>query len=135
VSDAEGTFRAVIAAVVEEDIDTAKGLLHEDVVFDWSRSRGPLQGIYRGPDEASSMWVQMQEAWEPLSWEIEVLPQPDTELIVFDSKPLARGRGSGIELQGHGGLIVRVHDGKVIEVTLYQTPEEALAAANDPTSQ
>jgi hypothetical protein len=39
--------------------------------------------------------------------------------------PRARGRGSGIELQGRGGLIVRVRDEKLVSITLFQSPEEA----------
>jgi ketosteroid isomerase-like protein len=131
VSDPEQIFRTTIDAILAEDFETASGYLDADVVFDWSRSRGPLQGVYRGTEGAQSVWVNMQEAWEPLEWELEVIGRPDAERIVVDSKPRTRGRVSGIEMQGHGGLIVRVRDGKIVKVTLFQSPEEALAAAED----
>jgi ketosteroid isomerase-like protein len=122
-------FRTATDAVVEGDLDAAMTYLHEDVVLDWTRSRGPLQGIYRGAGETRKYWEEMLEAWEPTAWDIEEVARPDPETVVLESRPQARGRGSGIELGGRGGVIVRIRDGKVIEVTLFQSPEEALEAA------
>jgi ketosteroid isomerase-like protein len=127
-------FRGATAAIVEGDLDTARSYLHEDIVLDWSRSRGPLQGIHRGSDGARNLWEEMLEAWEPTGWDIEVVGRPDPETVVVESRPQARGRGSGIEMGGRGGIVVRIRDGKLIAVTLFQSPEEALAEAN-PTSR
>ena len=126
----EQIFRSATAAVVRGDFDAAAGFLHEDVVFDMSRSRGPLQGVYTGPDEIRHYWQEMYEAWKPVAWDVEPVGQPDPETVVLESMPRARGRGSGIELQGRGGLIVRVRDEKLLNITLFQSPEEALEAAS-----
>jgi ketosteroid isomerase-like protein len=123
-------FRGATAAIVAGDLDAAMAFLHEDIVLDWSRSRGPLQGIHRGSDGARKYWEDMLEAWRPIAWDLEVVGRPDSDSVVVESKPYARGRGSGIELQGRGGIIVRVRDGKLIAVTLFQSPEEALEAAS-----
>jgi hypothetical protein len=67
----------------------------------------------------------MYEAWKPVAWDVEPVGHPDPETVVLESMPRARGRGSGIELQGRGGLIVRVRDEKLVSITLFQSPEEA----------
>jgi ketosteroid isomerase-like protein len=121
----EQIFRSATAAVVRGDFDAAAAFLHEDVVFDMSRSRGPLQGVYTGPDEIRQYWQEMYEAWKPVAWDVEPVGHPDSETVVLESMPRARGRGSGIELQGRGGLIVRVRDEKLVSITLFQSPEEA----------
>jgi ketosteroid isomerase-like protein len=128
-------FRGATAAIVTGDLDRAMSYLHEDIVLDWSRSRGPLQGVHRGTDGARKVWEDMLEAWEPTGWDIEVVGRPDPETVVVESRPQARGRGSGIEMGGRGGIVVRIRDGKLIAVTLFQSPEEALAEANDTTSR
>ena len=128
-TDPVDIFRRANDAVVGGDLDAALTLVHDDVVFDWTRSRGPLQGLHEGRASARYVWENMLEVWQPVAWEVEVLARPDPETVVLDSKPRARGRGSGIELQGHGGLIVRARDGRLAAVTLFQSPEEALAAA------
>jgi hypothetical protein len=125
-------FRDATAAVVDGKPDAAMRFLHEDIVLDWSRSRGPLQGIHGGSEGARKYWEEMLEAWKPIAWEVEVVGRPDPETVVLESKPYAQGRGSGIELRGRGGLIVRIRDGKLIEVTIFQSPEEALEAAGQP---
>ena len=127
--DPEELFASATAAVLRGDFDAAVHFLHEDVVFDMSRSRGPLQGVYRGREEIRRYWEEMFEAWSPVAWDVQAVAHPDPETVVVESRPRARGRGSGIELQGRGGLIVRIRDGKLTAITLFQSPEEALAAA------
>jgi ketosteroid isomerase-like protein len=129
----EQIFRSATAAVIRGDFDAAAAFLHKDIVFDMSRSRGPLQGVYTGPDEIRRYWQEMYEAWNPVAWDVEPVGHPDPETVVLESMPRARGRGSGIELQGRGGLIVRVRDGKLTSITLFQSPEEALQAVGRRT--
>jgi ketosteroid isomerase-like protein len=131
--DPEEVFRSATAAVIRGDFDAAAEVLHEDVVFDMTRSRGPLQGVYRGRDEIRHYWQEMYEAWNPVAWDVEPVGHPDPETVVLESMPRARGRGSGIELLGRGGLIVRVRDGKLLNITLFQSPEEALQAVSGQT--
>ena len=122
-------FRRLIGAIVDEDLDRATESLADDVVLDWSRSRGPLQGVYKGHAGAREYWQQMFEVWDMVSWTTEVVSQPAPDIVVLESTPRGRGRGSGIEMGGRGGLIVQVSGGKVSRVTLFQSPEEALEAA------
>jgi ketosteroid isomerase-like protein len=117
--------------VVDGELDQALEYLDEDVTLDWSRSRGPLQGTFEGKAGARRYWEDMLDAWKPIAWEVEVVGRPSPDTVVLESKPYARGHGSGIQLQGRGGLIVRVREGKLVAVTLFQSPEEALDAAGE----
>jgi ketosteroid isomerase-like protein len=121
-------FRMASTAVIEGDLDAGMEYLQDDVVFDWTRSRGPLQGLHEGSAAARDVWESMLEVWRPIAWEVEVLARPDPETVVLGSRPRAQGRGSGIELQGRGGLVVKARDGKLARITLFQSPDEALAA-------
>ena len=123
-------FKEVADAIAAGDLDRAMQSIADDVVLDWSRSRGPLQGTYEGHAGARSYWEQMYEVFEFVDWELEVVGRPAPDTAVLESRPRGRGRGSGIEMGGRGGLIVQVRDGKVAHVTLFQSPEDALSAAN-----
>jgi ketosteroid isomerase-like protein len=129
VSDPAEVFRATVAAIVAGDLDEALNYVDEDLTMDWTRSRGPLQGTYEGKSGARGFWEEMLDAWKPIAWDVEVVDRLDPNTVVLESKPYARGRGSGIKLQGHGAVIVQVREGKLCSVTLFQSPEEALEAA------
>jgi ketosteroid isomerase-like protein len=123
-------FGKLTDAIVANDLDLAMSVLADDVVLDWSGSRGPLQGVYRGHAGARRYWGQMFEVWDMVSWTTKVVARPSPDTAVVESRPRGRGRGSGIEMGGRGGLIVQASAGKVDRVTLYQSPEEAIEAAN-----
>jgi ketosteroid isomerase-like protein len=131
MTDPAEVFRAATQAVVAGDLDKALKYLDEDLTMDWSRSRGPLQGTYEGKSGARRYWEDMLDAWKPIAWELEVVGRPALDTVVLESKPYAQGQGSGIELQGRGGLIVRARDGKLVALTLFQSPEEALEWAGE----
>jgi hypothetical protein len=131
MTDPAEVFRAVAQAVVAGELAEALNFLDEEMTMDWSRSRGPLQGTYEGKSGARRYWGDMLEAWKPIKWELEVVGRPAPDTVVLESKPYAQGLGSGIELQGRGGLIVRARDGKLVGLTLFQSPEEALEWAGE----
>jgi ketosteroid isomerase-like protein len=131
VTDPIDVFRAATHAVVAGDLDEALNYLDEEVTMDMTRSRGPMQGTYEGKSGARQYWEDMLGAWQPIDWELEVVGRPDPDTVVVESKPYARGQGSGIELQGRGGLIVKTRAGKLVAITLFQSPEEALEAAGE----
>jgi ketosteroid isomerase-like protein len=67
--------------------------------------------------------------WDDLETVGEEYLDAGEDKVMATIRYTGRGRGSGIELQGHGALIVRCRGGKLVAVTLFQGPEEALAAA------
>jgi SnoaL-like domain len=135
VTDPVDVFRAATEAVVAGDLDEALNYLDDDLTMDWSRSRGPLQGSYEGKSGARRYWEDMLDAWRPIKWDLEVVARPADDTVVLESKPYARGQGSGIELAGRGGLIVQARDGKLVAITLFQSPEEALEWTTGDSSE
>jgi ketosteroid isomerase-like protein len=115
-------------AVPRKAVDEARGLVHEDVEFDWSGSRAPYSGVYRGHAEMEQFWGVWLDAWDEWVPEIAeaVEVEPDTVLIVTNIR--ARGTGSGVPVRAQGASLWRVRDGKVAYAKLFQSKDEALAS-------
>ena len=58
-------------AVRNKAVERGMELVHEDAEFDWSESRAPYRGIYRGHADMEKFWDVWLEAWE--AWEAEEL--------------------------------------------------------------
>jgi ketosteroid isomerase-like protein len=110
------------------DLDAFLADADPDVVWDWSRAVGPEQGTRRGREEVArfinSWWDAFDESLVVFD---EVIDAGDHVVVAFHGRQ--RGRTSGAEVRGPGSVLVwTFRDGKAIEVTLYQTREEALEA-------
>jgi SnoaL-like domain len=51
-----GVVRRQNEAWNRRDLGTALALWSSDAEIDWSRSRGPLKGVYRGHDGLKTFW-------------------------------------------------------------------------------
>jgi ketosteroid isomerase-like protein len=101
--------------------------LHPDGVADWSRSRGPFRGVYRGRQEVLAFFAEVDEAWDEVEYfHTELIPIGERVVRVGGMR--ARGRGSGVEIEASGAQVFEFRDGMVWRVTLYQDRDEALAA-------
>ena len=108
--------------------DLSGGLqdLHPDGEVDWSRSRGPEQGVYRGV-EAIERFAQQ---WLDLFDEVRIEPKEfiDTgEYVVVPNVVMARGR-DGIEVAARNTQVFTLRDGTIVRIRLYQERAEALEA-------
>ena len=98
-----------------------------DAEFDLSESRSTHAGVYRGHEQIREQWESQHEAWA------ETELRPDEPVVVGDSVVVtvlisARGRTSGVELEGQGANVFTFREGKIVRFKLYQTKAEALAA-------
>jgi ketosteroid isomerase-like protein len=121
--------RQAIDAFNRRDVDAMRALGDEDFVYDWSRSRGPIQGVYRGPEGFMEF---AHEQWDMFS-EMEIEPQeliPRGDHVVVPISVRARGRG-GIPVSASSAMLYTFDDGRLVRVTLYQERAEALAAASE----
>ena len=96
--------------------------------MDWSASRAPYAGVYRGLGEIRRLVEAHVEAWEEWRTEVVEAIEPDRETVVIVSHIRARGRGSGIIVDAHGASIWKVRNGLVTRGTLYQDKAAALEA-------
>jgi ketosteroid isomerase-like protein len=120
---AEATYSALTAG----DIDGAMEGFAQDVVFDWSRSNSPYQGVYEGRDAVRRLVEDLRDAFEGLEYFTEEWINAGERLIRVGGVR-GRGRGSGAEVRMVGAQVIEFRDGLATSVTLYQDREEALAA-------
>ncbi|MDX6615341.1 MAG: hypothetical protein QOD60_432 [Solirubrobacterales bacterium] len=113
-------------ALEHTDFPAALELLDDDFEFDYSRSRGPLQGIYRGKAELNRWYENFVDAFS----EFEAI---ETEISEVGDRVLraggfrARGRGSGVEATAMGATLWSFRGNVPIKAVLYQSKEDALA--------
>jgi len=110
------------------DFDAAAELVDEDAEFDWSDSRAPYGGVYRGHAELRAMWQHWLEAWDQWETEIVEATEVDAGTVLTVTRVRARGKGSGVPVEARGASVWTVRDGKIVRAKLFQSKPEALAA-------
>jgi ketosteroid isomerase-like protein len=104
------------------------GLLADD--WEWVL-QNPFEGksVWRGRQE----FVKFLRAWtgefEDFSIRFEQLIDAGDDRVVIIYRQRATGKGSGVPVEWHGGLISELRDGRVIRTTSYPDPAQALEAA------
>jgi ketosteroid isomerase-like protein len=116
------------------DIDAAMEITHPDAEFDWSNSRAPYRGVYRGHAELVQYWQVWLDAWEEWITEIKEAIEMDSETIVVVTRVRARGKGSGVEVEAGGASLWQIRDGKIAYAKLFQSKSEALSAVTRPAT-
>lgn len=110
------------------DLDGTLADWAEHAVLDWSRSRGPDAGVYRGRDEIRAFLAQFRGTFQDVQVEIIELRELKEGLVLYDNLAHATGR-DGVETEARTSWIFAVEDGDYAHVTMYQSKQEALAAA------
>ena len=111
------------------DVD---GMLEDwapDAVWDWSNSRGPDAGVYRGHDEIRAFTERFLATWDEVRIEIVDGPvEVEDSVLITENVAYLRGRDS-IDVQARSAWLITIRDGKTTSLTMYQTKQEALEAA------
>ena len=121
--------RQVTDAYNRRDLDGIVENWAPDAVVDWSSSRGPDAGVYRGRDEIRAFVQRFLEAWDEVR--IELVDDPaeiENDLLIAENVTFMRGR-DGIEVEARSAWLITFRDGQQASLTLYQSKEEALEAA------
>ena len=122
-------LRRGTAAYNRRDLDGFLGEWAPDAVLDWSRAHTFHAGIYRGHGEIRTFVEEFLAAWEGVRLEIVDRPVEVRDgLLIADNVAHLRGR-DGIEVQARSAWLITIRDGEQTSLTLYQTKQEALAAA------
>ncbi len=113
-----------VSATGRRDVDDLEQLIAADAVFDYSRSRGPYHGVYRGEAEIRQLLENVIEAWESLRFETLSTYEMGAWLAAEMSVTF-RGRGSGVELKARGARVYELRDGKIARFVQFQDMESA----------
>ena len=135
----EDVVRHFLTALRRRDANSALAFVHADVDVDWSDSRAPFSGTYRGHDELRQFWTGLWDAWDEWNPEIDEVIECGRGCLVTVTMIRARGKTSGIEIAARGAVLWMVRDGKISQAKLFQGKDEALEAVGlssqgDPSS-
>ena len=120
----------VIDAFNRADVDAVLEASSDDFELDFSNSRGPLSGVYRGLEEARGFLTSFFEPWAALDVGLEELVELGDDRVLTVSEVRTRGQGSGAEVNATGAMIWTVRDGEVTAAKMYQSKAEALEAVS-----
>ncbi len=110
-----------------QDLRTWLALFSAGAEIDWSRSRGPLKGVYRGHGELEVFWDAFWSTFEDVRVEIHSFTEVGSEVVVPNTAHV-RGR-DGIEVVARSTFVFTVENGQITRLRLFQERAEALEAA------
>ena len=118
-----------------------RGVDHGDpgIIFDTGLLVDDAEWVLPFPFEGKSVWKGRQEyvefirAWtgefEDYSIQFEPVIDAGDDRVVAIYRQHATGKGSGVPVEWHGGMVIELRDGRAIRTTNYFEPAEALKAA------
>ena len=109
------------------DLTTWLALFRSDAEIDWSRSRGPLKGVYRGHGELEVFWDAFWSTFEEVQVEMHGFTEVGSEVVVPNTAHV-RGR-QGIEVIARSTFVFTVENGQITRLRMFQERAEALEAA------
>lgn len=101
-----------------------------DAEIDWSRSRGPLKGVYRGLGELKVFWDEFWSTFEDVRVELHGIADGGSEVVISNTAHV-RGR-DGIEVIARSTFVWTVEGGQITRFRMFQVRAEALEAAGLP---
>jgi ketosteroid isomerase-like protein len=94
--------------------------------IDWSRSRGPLKGVYRGPSELEVFWDAFWSTFQDVQVEMHGFTEVGSEVVARNTARI-RGR-QGIRVIAKSAFVFTVENGQITRLRLFQERAEALEA-------
>ena len=119
--------RRFYAAWARDEVPGPVELMDQDI--EYVNPAGAVEpGTRRGVAAFSDAVASVFEGWETWRAEPEEIRAVGDQVAVTLSYR-ARGRGSGVEIDGRESALWTVRNGKVVRYAWFQGPEEALEAA------
>jgi ketosteroid isomerase-like protein len=108
-------------------------------IFDTGLLADDAEWVLQNPFEGKSVWrgrreyVEFMWAWtgEFEDYSIRFEPPIDAgdDRVVAIYRQHATGKGSGVPVEWHGGVVIELRNGRAIRMTNYPEPAQALEAA------
>ena len=99
-----------------------------DAEIDWSRSRGPHKGVYRGHGEIEAFWDVWWSTFEDVQLETTHGFVEAGSEVVYSQTTHIRGR-EGIEVSARSTFLFTVEGGLITRFRMFDERAEALKAA------
>ena len=99
-----------------------------DAEIDWSRSRGPHKGVYRGHGEIEAFWDVWWSTFEDVQLETTHGFVEAGSEVVYSQTTHIRGR-EGIEVSARSTFLFTVEGGLITRFRMFDERAEALEAA------
>ncbi|MGO9505962.1 MAG: nuclear transport factor 2 family protein [Mycobacterium sp.] len=124
--NALATVERFMKAIVEERLDDARGLLHDDFVA-YEAGGLPYSGEYRGPQGFFDLLVKMTEG---LEFTLGPAPQCllEGDSVAVRSRVTFTARASGKSVEMKLVEVYTVRDGLIAELDVYYQDPAAVAA-------
>jgi ketosteroid isomerase-like protein len=118
--------RRAIDAFNRRDIDEMLSLAGDDFEYDWSRSRGPNRGVYKGPEGFFEFLGDQWEMFDPFELEADEFISRGNHVVVPNT---VRGRGpQGVAVSAKTTHVYTFDGRRLVRITMFQQLDEALAA-------
>jgi ketosteroid isomerase-like protein len=118
--------RRSIEPMNRRDLPTLLSLYRSDVEVDWSRSRSPFKGVYRGHRGLETFLDLFWSTWEDVQLEPHDFTEAGSEVVLWNTAHM-RGR-EGIEVSARTALVFTVENGQITCLRLFDELDEALEA-------
>jgi len=83
---------------------------------------------YRGADAGTQYCAAVELSWKDLRWELREIRDGGSWVLAL-GRIHGRGRGSGAEIDAHGGWLARFEDASIKTFQTFSERADALAAA------
>jgi len=117
--------RAALDASMRGDWESAFRDAAPNFELDWSRTIGPVSGVYRG-EEAQRALIEFLESWQSVRVEPHEFIEEGEHVVVPTTQHHVGRDGIGVQAQITWTWTIR--DGMIVRACLYQDKQEALKA-------
>lgn len=122
------TVRRAVDAMNRRDLKTLNTLFADDSEFR-SRLAASEGRIFRGQEGIRHYFEFLDDAFEEYRCEVQKVIDAGEDRVVALLTFSARGRGSGVSLNQHFGLVLDFQGKQIARMDSYFTPAEAIEAA------
>ena len=114
-----------IDACMRGDWESAFRDVAPNFELDWSRTIGPVPGVYRG-EEAQRVLIDFLDSWQSVRVEAREFIEEDEHVVVPTTEHFVGRDGIGVQARNTWTWTIR--DGMIVRTCLYQDKQEALNA-------